>query len=88
LHAQRVGDLPEPCAALCRHNIDVQTQVIQALRNQDARAVFNAMLLDPLGGATLDLPGMEKLFNALIDIDGAMLPEWLRKGKRDGRRSV
>ena len=86
LHAEHVGDLPEPCASLCRRNVEVQSQVIEALQNQDAQAVFNAMLLDPLTGASLDLVGIEKLFNALIDIDGEMLPEWLRKGKRDGTR--
>jgi alpha-galactosidase len=86
LHAQTVRDLPELCAALCRRNIEVQARVIQAVQNQDAGAVFHAMLLDPLTGASLDLAGIEKLFNALIDVDREMLPDWLRKGKRDGSR--
>jgi alpha-galactosidase len=80
LHPEPMGQLPEPCASLCRRNVEVQARVIHALQHQDANAVFHAMLLDPLAGACMDLGQIRELFRALIEIDGEMLPEWLRRG--------
>jgi alpha-galactosidase len=80
LHPETIGELPEPCASLCRRNVEVQSRVIHALRHQDANAVFHAMLLDPLTGACLDPGQIRQLFCALIEVDGEMLPDWLRHG--------
>ncbi len=84
LHPAIMGALPEPCASLCRRNIEVQDQIVSAVINEDPRAAFNAVMLDPLTGASLDPAGIRTLFNALIDADAEFLPEWLRKGKTMG----
>lgn len=77
LHPDTVDPLPEPCASLCRRNIEVHSQIVEAIANEDARAAFNAVLLDPLAGACLDPAGMRSLFNDLVERDREWLPEWL-----------
>lgn len=77
LHPETVDPLPEPCASLCRRNIEVQSQIVEAIANKDPRAAFNAVLLDPLAGASLDPAGMRELFNDLVERDKEWLPEWL-----------
>ena len=80
-----IGELPEPCASLCRRNIEVQRLVVQGVLNKDPHAIFNALLLDPLTGACLDLPGIRRLFNDLIDVGTGALPNWMAGGKTSAR---
>jgi alpha-galactosidase len=82
LHPLPQPPLPEPCASLCRRNIEVQSEVVNAVLHQDPRAVFNAMLLDPLAGAAIDLDQMRTLYNALLTTDAGILPDWLAHAKR------
>jgi len=82
LHPQAQPPLPEPCASLCRRNIEVQSEIVRAVLEQDPRAVFNAMLLDPLAGASIDLAQMRVLYNALLTIDAGILPPWLADARR------
>lgn len=81
LAPEQVGNLPEPCASLCRRNVEVQTEVVRGILEQDPRAIWNAVLLDPLTGACLDPARLKQLFDAMIEADRELLPPWL-----DGKR--
>ncbi|MFI4910297.1 MAG: alpha-glucosidase/alpha-galactosidase [Sedimentisphaeraceae bacterium JB056] len=78
IHPEGLGNIPSQCAALCQRNVDVQSQVINAIVNRDRQSILYAMLLDPLTGASLEPLEIEVLFDDLVQSLGDMLPKWLR----------
>ena len=80
IHPQKVPPLPEPCASLCRRNVEVQAEVANAVLTENPRCVFNAVMLDPLASACLDLKGLRELFEDMVNCSRDVLPDWLVKG--------
>lgn len=69
-----VGDLPEPCAALNRTNINPQLLAIEAVLEGRKDRIYQAAMLDPHTSAELSLDDIVKLCDALIDAHGKWLP--------------
>jgi alpha-galactosidase len=71
-----VGDLPEPCAALNRTNVNVQLLTVDAAVSRRRDAVYQAALLDPHTSSELSTDDIVKLCDDLIEAHGAMLPSY------------
>ncbi len=71
-----VGDLPEPCAALNRTNINVHLLTIEAALEQRRDRIYQAAMLDPHTASELSLDDIRSLCDELIDAHGAMLPQY------------
>ncbi len=72
----RVGDLPEPCAAVNRTNINVQLLIIEAALTGRRDRLYQAAMLDPHTAAELTLDEIRSLCDDLIEAHGAMLPKF------------
>jgi alpha-galactosidase len=70
----RVGDLPEPCAALNRTNVNPQILTVEAFRTGSRDAVYQAAMLDPHTGAELGIDEIVSLCDDLIEAHGGWLP--------------
>lgn len=73
-----VGRIPEQLAALMRTNINVQSLVVEAIKQQSREHVYHAAMLDPHTAAELDLEQIKNLVDDMIVAHGDMLPAWLR----------
>lgn len=71
-----VGDLPEPCAALNRTNVNVQLLTIEAALEKRRDAIYHAAFLDPHTSAELPLDKIRALCDELIEAHGDMLPQY------------
>ena len=71
-----VGDLPEPCAALNRTNINVQLLTIDAALTRKKDAIYQAAMLDPHTAAELSLEDIRAMCDELIEKHGGMMPEY------------
>ena len=71
-----VGDLPEPCAALNRTNINPQLLTIEAAITKRKEHIYQAAMLDPHTGAELSIDEIRSLCDDLIDAHGKMLPTY------------
>ena len=71
-----VGDLPEPCAALNRTNINAQLMTIEAALTRKKDAIYQAAMLDPHTSAELTLDEIRDLCDDLIRAHGKMLPKY------------
>lgn len=71
-----VGDLPEPCAALNRTNINVQILTVEAALSRKRDLIYQAALLDPHTAAELAIDETVALCDDLIAAHGAMLPKY------------
>ena len=69
-----VGDLPEPCAAVNRTNINVQLLAIEAALQRRRDRVYQAAMLDPHTAAELTIDEIRSLCDDLIAAHGDMLP--------------
>jgi len=65
-----VGDLPEPCAALNRTNINVQLVTIEAALQKRKDRIYQAAMLDPHTAAELSLDDIRDLCDDLIAAHG------------------
>ncbi len=72
------GELPAQLAAMMRTNINVQDLTVRAIVDQDKRYLYQAAYLDPNTAATLTLPEIESLVDAMIDAHGDLIPQYLR----------
>jgi len=72
----RVGDLPEPCAALNRTNVNVQLLTIDAALTGRKDRIYQAAMLDPHTGSELTLDQIRDLCDELIAAHGDMLPAY------------
>ena len=71
-----VGDLPEPCAALNRTNINVQLLVIEAALTGRKEHIYQAAMLDPHTGSELSIDDIRNLCDDLVRAHGRMLPKY------------
>lgn len=71
-----VGDLPEPCAALNRTNINVQLLTIEAALQLRRDRIYQAAMLDPHTAAELSIDDIRRMCDDLIAAHGAMLPKY------------
>ena len=71
-----VGDLPEPCAALNRTNINVQLLTIEAALTRQKDAIYHAAMLDPHTAAELSLDDIRAMCDELIEAHGGMMPKY------------
>jgi alpha-galactosidase len=69
----RVGRLSPQCAALNRTNINVQELAVLAAVERSKTLVLQAILLDPLTSAILDIDGTHSMMNELFAADEAYL---------------
>ncbi|MEZ0537178.1 alpha-glucosidase/alpha-galactosidase [Caldicellulosiruptoraceae bacterium PP1] len=70
-----VGDLPPQLAALNRTNINVQELTVYAILNNDKEAVYQAIYMDPLTSAVLDLDQIRCMVDELFEAEKEFLPE-------------
>lgn len=71
-----VGKLPEPCAALCRTNINVQLLTIDAALTRKRERIYQAAMLDPHTSTELGIDEIRALCDDLIEAHGTMLPAY------------
>jgi alpha-galactosidase len=77
-HPQPQQLLPPACAALNRHFLNVVDLATQAALREDPRLVRQAIMVDPHAAATLSLPQIDELSEAMVAAHGSLLPPWLR----------
>ncbi|MFC5595987.1 family 4 glycosyl hydrolase [Deinococcus cellulosilyticus] len=77
-----VGKIPPQCAGLNLTNIALQRTIVDAVIEQDARAVRAGFALDPLTASVLDLPAIRQLAEDLLHAQGKWLPGWLQESRR------
>jgi len=70
-----VGDLPEPCAALNRTNINPQILTVEAILTRRKEYVYQAALLDPHTSAELSIDDTIRLCDDLFKAHGKMIPK-------------
>lgn len=71
-----VGDLPEPCAALNRTNINVQILTVEAALTGKKEHIYQAAMLDPHTGGELTIDQIRNLCDDLIEAHGDWLPKY------------
>lgn len=76
LHPCYVGDLPNQLAALNRSNINVQALAVEAALEGNARKAFQAVALDPLTAAILDLRQIQSMVDELFAAHRDWLPQF------------
>lgn len=67
IHPCYIGDLPEQCAALNRSNINVQEMMVKAALEKKKEYILQAVKLDPLTGALLNLDQIDNMVNELME---------------------
>jgi len=71
-----VGDLPEPCAAYNRTNINPQLLTIEAVLERRRDRIYQAAMLDPHTAAELSIDQIRNLCDDLIEAHGRWLPKF------------
>ncbi len=71
-----VGDLPEPCAALNRTNVNVQLLTTEAALKRNRDAIYQAAMMDPVTAANLSIDQIRAMCDDLIAAHGDLLPEY------------
>jgi alpha-galactosidase len=66
IHPCYVGNLPEQCASLNRTNINVQIMIAKAALEKKKEYIFQAIALDPLTSALLDLDQINAMVEEMI----------------------
>ena len=75
-----VGDLPEPCAALNRTNVNVQLLTVEAALERRRDRIYQAAMLDPHTASELSLDQIVSLCDELIETHGDLLPAYRSNG--------
>ncbi|WP_408960331.1 alpha-galactosidase [Natrinema sp. 74] len=75
VHPCSVGDLPPQLAALNRSNVAVQERAVTAILEHDETALRQAVKLDPLTAAALDLETIDELVDDLLVANAEYLPD-------------
>jgi alpha-galactosidase len=71
-----VGDLPEPCAAMNRTNINVQVLTVEAALTRKKDLIYQAAMMDPHTAAELTLDQIVSLCDDLIAAHGDWMPRF------------
>ncbi|MBN1675618.1 MAG: alpha-galactosidase [Kiritimatiellae bacterium] len=82
VHPCQVGDLPPPCAAMCRANVAVQELTVKAILERDRNAAYHAVLLDPSVGAVLTLKQARRMFEEMWRREGSLLDAYKTRLRR------
>ena len=77
-----VGELPVQCAALNLTNVLVQGLTVEASFTGDPELVMNAVALDPLTAAVLNLQEIRALVAELLEAEKRYLPQFAGKTLR------
>jgi len=72
IHAEKVGPLPEPIAAMIRTQITIQKLVIEAFRQKSKKILLQALALDPVVDS---LDNAKEMMDQMIRIEEDFLPE-------------
>jgi alpha-galactosidase len=72
----RVGDLPEPCAAVNRTNVNVQLLTVDAALTGRRDRVYQAAMMDPHTGAELTVDEIVALCDDLFEAHADYLPQF------------
>ncbi|RKD88919.1 alpha-galactosidase [Halopiger aswanensis] len=75
IHPCSVGNLPPQLAALNRSNIAVQERAVDAILDRDETALRQAVKLDPLTAAALDLETIDEMVDDLLAANAEYLPD-------------
>jgi alpha-galactosidase len=70
---RQIGDLPLPCAALCRSNVDFQEMVVRAIAERSRECAFQALMFDPATQAVLSIRRMRQMFDEMWEAEGDLL---------------
>jgi alpha-galactosidase len=76
IHPRRVGKLPTGCAALNMSNVQVQLLAAEAGLTGDPELVMQALAMDPLTAAVLDLDQIRRMTSELLDAERPWLPQF------------
>jgi alpha-galactosidase len=71
-----VGDLPEPCAAMNRTNVNVQVLTVEAALTRRKDYIYQAAMMDPHTAAELTIDEIRDMCDDLIKAHGRMLPKY------------
>jgi alpha-galactosidase len=69
------GDLPEPCAALNRTNVNVQILTVEAVLSGRKEPVYQAALMDPHTSAELSVDDTVRLCDDLFQAHADRIPK-------------
>ena len=72
------GELPAQCAAMMQTNINVQDLVVRSILEESRAHLYHAAMFDPNTSATLTLPRIFELVDAMIEAHGELMPAFLR----------
>lgn len=78
IHPTSVGELPPQIAAMIRTNINVQDLTVRAIMERRKDYLYQAAYLDPNTMATLSLPKIKELVDAMVAAHGELIPAYLR----------
>ena len=76
LHPQAIGRLPAVCAAMNASNMAVQRMATDAARAGDPELLAQAVSMDPLTAAVLDLKGIRDMTADLLEAQRRWLPQF------------
>jgi len=68
-----VGELPPPCAAMCRTNIIFQEMTVRAVTERSREFAFQALLFDPSTQAVLSVKRIRQMFDEMWEAEGELL---------------
>ena len=88
IQALHVGKLPMQCAALLRNSISVQELAVEAAVTGNRDFVRQAVALDPLCGAVLNLEQVWAMCDEMFDALGEWMPQFKQRKRRVSRRST
>ncbi len=74
-HPCSVGELPPQLAALNWSNIAVRERAVTAILERDETALRQAVKLEPLTAAELDLGAVDEMVDNLLAANAEYLPE-------------
>jgi alpha-galactosidase len=78
LHPCAIGDLPEPCAAINRTNVNVQALAVEGALAGDREMIYRAVQMDPLTSALLPLSRIREMVDELFAAEADYLPQFTR----------
>ena len=71
------GELPTSVAALCQMEIHLHQLAVEAILNKDRRAVYHALMMDPLTHSKLTIDEIEEVVDTLVEKQKAYLGRYL-----------
>jgi len=73
---QKIGDLPDGCAAICSQSVWVQRLAVKAAVSGDVSLLKQAALLDPLTGAVCNPPEVWQMVDEMLIAQEKWLPQY------------